>query len=200
MADLEQINFIKTYLSETSQIVTGLNINDILRVSDKLKRVRRLFILGVGGSAGTASHAVNDFRKIAGIEAYAPTDNISELTARVNDDGWETVFSEWLKTSHLNEYDGILVFSVGGGNKSKNISVNLIKAVEYAKSVGATVLGVVGRDGGYTGAHADACIIVPTANPDVVTAHTEETQAVILHLLVSSPDVKKFGTKWESTK
>lgn len=195
-----QRDFIGKYLYETAEIVKSLNINNILEVSDKLKRVKRLFILGIGGSAGTASHAVNDFRKIAGIEAYAPTDNVSELTARVNDDGWETVFSEWLKTSHLNEDDGILIFSVGGGNKAKNISVNLINAIDYAKSVGSTILGIVGRDGGYTALHADACIIVPTVNSDTVTAHTEEIQSVILHLLVSSPDVHKFATKWESTK
>lgn len=200
MADLVQRNFVKTYLQETSQIVNGLNVNDILKVSDKLKRVKRLFILGIGGSAGTASHAVNDFRKIAGIEAYAPTDNVSELTARVNDDGWETVFAEWLKTSRLSEDDGVLIFSVGGGNIEKNISVNLIRAIQYAKKVGACVIGIVGRDGGYTAYAADVCVIVPTVNSDTITAHTEETQAIILHLLVSSPDVKKFGTKWESTK
>ncbi len=198
MADI-QSDFIKTYLDETSKIVSMLNIDDILAVSDKLKRVRRLFILGVGGSAGTASHAVNDFRKIAGIEAYAPTDNVSELTARVNDDGWETVFSKWLETSHLSSDDGVLIFSVGGGNEKKNISTNLVRAVIYANGVGATVMGVVGRDGGYTALHADACVIILTVNPDTVTAHTEETQAIILHLLVSSPDMKKFGTKWEST-
>jgi D-sedoheptulose 7-phosphate isomerase len=172
MTDLQR-DFIGRYLYETSEIVNSLDINDILKVSERLKRVKRLFILGVGGSAGTASHAVNDFRKIAGIEAYAPTDNVSELTARVNDDGWETVFAEWLKTSHLSEHDGILIFSVGGGNKEKNISVNLINAIGYAKSVGATVMGVVGRDGGYTALHADACVIVPIANPDTITAHTE---------------------------
>jgi D-sedoheptulose 7-phosphate isomerase len=199
MTDLQR-DFIGRYLYETAEIVNSLNKNDILRVSERLKRVKRLFILGVGGSAGTASHAVNDFRKIAGIEAYAPTDNVSELTARVNDDDWESVFEEWLKTSHLSSDDGILIFSVGGGSVEKNISVNIIRAIKYAKRVGATILGVVGRDGGYTADAADACIIVPTVNPDTITAHTEETQTIILHLLVSSPDVKKFGTKWESTK
>jgi D-sedoheptulose 7-phosphate isomerase len=199
MTDLQR-DFIGRYLYETAEIVNSLNKNDILRVSERLKRVKRLFILGVGGSAGTASHAVNDFRKIAGIEAYAPTDNVSELTARVNDDDWESVFEEWLKTSHLSSDDGILIFSVGGGSVEKNISVNIIRAIKYSKRVGATILGVVGRDGGYTADAADACIIVPTVNPDTITAHTEETQTIILHLLVSSPDVKKFGTKWESTK
>ncbi len=199
MTDSQEL-FIKNYLEETSKIAKLLDINQILSVSNRLKRVKRLFILGVGGSAGTASHAVNDFRKIAGIEAYAPTDNVSELTARVNDDGWETVFSEWLKTSRLSSDDGILIFSVGGGNEEKNISVNLIKAVQYAKSVGACIMGVIGRDGGFVAKNTDACIIVPTVNPDTITAHTEETQAIILHLLVSSPDVHKFATKWESTK
>lgn len=199
MTDL-QTNFIKNYLEETAKIVEILDVNQILRVSERLKRVKRLFILGVGGSAGTASHAVNDFRKIAGIEAYAPTDNVSELTARVNDDGWESVFSNWLRTSRLSSDDGIFIFSVGGGNEEKNISVNLIKAIDYAKSVGAIILGIVGKSDGYTAQKADACIIVPTVNPDTVTAHTEETQAIILHLLVSSPDVHKFSTKWESTK
>jgi len=200
LRDFIQRDFITKYLYETSEIVKSLRVSDILNVSNRLKRVKRLFILGVGGSAGTASHAVNDFRKIAGVEAYAPTDNVSELTARVNDEGWETVFSEWLKTSHLNSDDGILIFSVGGGSNEKNISVNLINAIDYAKSVGATVLGVVGRNGGYTAEKANACIIVPTLNPETITAHTEETQAIILHLLVSSPDMNKFGTKWESTK
>jgi D-sedoheptulose 7-phosphate isomerase len=199
MTDLQR-DFIGRYLYETEEIVRSLNINDILKVSDILKRTRRLFILGVGGSAGTASHAVNDFRKIAGIEAYAPTDNVSELTARINDDGWESVFVNWLKGSRLNEYDTVLVFSVGGGNEEKNISVNLIRALQYSKSVGATIIGIIGRNGGYTASVADACVVVPTVNPDTITAHTEETQAIILHLLVSSPDVKKYGTKWESTK
>ena len=195
-----QEDFIKTYLAETMNIISKLNTDDILKVSDKLKRVRRLFILGVGGSAGTASHAVNDFRKIAGIECYTPTDNVEELTARINDDGWESVFANWLRGSHLTSDDGILIFSVGGGDEERNISVNLIKAAQYAKWIGASIIGVVGRDGGYIAKHSDACIIVPTVNPDTITAHTEEIQSVILHLLVSSPDVKKFGTKWESTK
>ena len=199
MTDLQR-NFILGYLNETSEIVNNLDIDSILKISDKLKRVRRLFILGVGGSAGTASHAVNDFRKIAGIECYAPTDNVSELTARINDDGWESVFSNWLRGSHLTSDDGILIFSVGGGDEERNISVNLIKAAQYAKWIGASVIGVVGRDGGYVAKNSDVCIIVPVVNPDTITAHTEEIQSVILHLLVSSPDVKKFGTKWESTK
>jgi len=195
-----QRDFILGYLSETSEIVNSLNINDILSVSDKLKKVKRLFILGVGGSAGTASHAVNDFRKIAGIEAYAPTDNVSELTARVNDDGWETVFENWLKTSHLSSDDGILILSVGGGNKEKNISVNLINAIDYAKKIGSTIIGIIGKNNGYTSKNADACIIIPIINEETITPHTEEIQSVILHLLVTSPDMKKFSTKWESTK
>lgn len=199
MTDLQR-DFIKTYLDETSEIIKRLDIDSILKISDKLKRVRRLFILGVGGSAGTASHAVNDFRKIAGIETYTPTDNVSELTARINDTGWESVFADWLKTSKLSDDDAIMIFSVGGGDEERNISVNLIRAIQYAKIVHATVIGVVGRDGGYVAKNANVCIVVSTVNPDTVTAHTEEIQSVILHLLVSSPDVKKFGTKWESTK
>lgn len=160
----------------------------------------RLFILGVGGGAGHASHAVNDFRKIAGIESYAPTDNVSELTARVNDDGWETVFESWLKGSRLNRKDGIFVFSVGGGNEEKNVSVNLVNAIRYAKETGAKVVGVVGRDGGYTGKMADACVIIPTVDEKTVTPQTEAFQAVIWHLIVSSPVMQKYEMKWESTK
>jgi len=199
MTDLQR-DFIGRYLYETVEIVNSINKNNILNVSDKLKRVKRLFILGVGGSAGTASHAVNDFRKIAGIEAYAPTDNVSELTARVNDDGWESVFENWLKVSHLSSDDGILILSVGGGNKEKNISVNLINAIDYAKKTGSTIIGIVGKNNGYTSKNADACIIIPTINEETITSHTEEIQSVILHLLVTSPDMKKFSTKWESTK
>lgn len=199
MTDLQR-NFILGYLNETSEIVNSLDIDSILEVSDKLKRVKRLFILGVGGSAGTASHAVNDFRKIAGIECYAPTDNVSELTARINDDGWESVFVNWLKTSHLSSDDGILILSVGGGNKEKNISVNLINAIDYAKKTGSTIIGIVGKNNGYTSKNADICIIIPTINEETITPHTEEIQSVILHLLITSPDMKKFSTKWESTK
>src|SRR6185312_722487 len=163
------------------------------------ERGGRLFFLGVGGSAGNCSHAVNDFRKLAGIEAYAPTDNVSELTARTNDEGWETVFSEWLKISRLNSKDAVFVMSVGGGNLEKNISPNLVRALQHAKEVGATVLGIVGRDGGYTGTVGDVVVVVPTVNPETITPHTEAFQAVVWHLLVSHPSLKAKQTKWEST-
>ncbi len=171
---------------------------------DELARVRegggRLFILGVGGSAANASHAVNDFRKICGFECYAPTDNVSELTARTNDEGWASVFVEWLKGSRLSGRDGLLIFSVGGGNLEKNVSPNLVSAVQFAQKTGASVIGVVGRDGGYTAKAASACVIVPTVNPDHVTPHSEAFQAVIWHLFVSHPKLKIGKTKWESTK
>jgi len=160
----------------------------------------RLFILGVGGGAGNATHAVNDFRKIAGIEAYTPTDNVSELTARVNDDGWDTVFVNWLKGSRLNSNDCVFVFSVGGGNEEKKISVNLVHALKHAKEIGAKIIGVVGRDGGYTAKVADACIIVPTVNSQTITPHTEAFQSVVWHLLVSHPALKTQEMKWESVK
>jgi D-sedoheptulose 7-phosphate isomerase len=160
----------------------------------------RLCILGVGGSAGHASHAVNDFRKICGFEAYAPTDNVSELTARVNDDGWETSFSEWLKVSRLGNRDGVLIFSVGGGNREKNVSPNLVRALELATECGAAVFGVVGKDGGATRAAAEACVLIPTVSPDRITPHTEGLCAVVWHLLVSHPALKRAATKWESTK
>jgi D-sedoheptulose 7-phosphate isomerase len=191
-------------LRETSEIAQKLDIAQVEKVSAVIKDIRlrdgRLFILGVGGSAGNASHAVNDFRKIGGIEAYAPTDNVSELTARVNDEGWETVFSNWLRGSRLSKKDGVLVFSVGGGNVEKNVSVNLVRAVDFAKSVGASVIGIVGRDGGYTAKVADACIVVPTVNPEAVTPHTEAFQGVLWHLIVTSPDIMQFAMKWETTK
>jgi D-sedoheptulose 7-phosphate isomerase len=158
----------------------------------------RLFFLGVGGSAGNCSHAVNDFRKIVGIEAYAPTDNVSELTARTNDEGWSSVFFQWLKVSKLNHKDAIFIFSVGGGNLEKNISPNLVEAVKLAKSIGAKVLGIVGRDGGYTAQSADACVVIPTVNPENVTPHSEAFQGIVWHLLVSHPDLKMNQTKWES--
>lgn len=185
-----QEQFIAQYLMETQEIARKINFQDILKVSDLLQKVKRLFILGVGGSAANASHAVNDFRKIAGIEAYTPTDNVAELTARINDNGWETSFSEWLKISHLNKYDGVLILSVGGGNIEKNISVNLIKALDYAKKIGATTIGIVSRDGGYTAKVADVCIIIPIINPETITPHCEEFQSILLHLLVSSPGAK----------
>jgi D-sedoheptulose 7-phosphate isomerase len=160
----------------------------------------RLFFLGVGGSAANCSHAVNDFRKIAGIEAYAPTDNVSELTARTNDEGWQTVFSQWLRTSRLRARDMICVFSVGGGNAEKNVSPNIVEALNYAREVGCRIVGIVGRDGGYTAKLADACVIIPTVNPETVTPHSEAFQAVVWHLLVSHPRLKLNQTKWEGTR
>ncbi|HVR64453.1 MAG TPA: SIS domain-containing protein [Polyangia bacterium] len=173
-------------------------------VATGLARVRdgggRLFILGVGGSAGHASHAVNDFRKICGFEAYTPTDNVSELTARVNDEGWDTSFAEWLKVSRLGPRDGVLVFSVGGGSREKNVSMNLVLALELARAVGAAIFGIVGKDGGTTKQTANACVIIPTVSPDRITPHTEGLCAVVWHLLVSHPALKRAATKWESTK
>jgi D-sedoheptulose 7-phosphate isomerase len=196
------MSYSKKHLAEASELIARLDTDAIERTADLLAQLRerhgRLFFLGVGGSAANCSHAVNDFRKIVGIEAYAPTDNVSELTARTNDEGWETVFSEWLKTSRLSPNDMVFIFSVGGGNLEKNISPNLVRALQYAKSVGAQVAGVVGRDGGYTALVADACVIVPTVNPENVTPHTEAFQAVIWHLLVSHPALKAAQTKWES--
>ena len=190
------------YLAETSQILDRLDVQAIDRTVNLLVALRerggRLFFLGVGGGAGHASHAVNDFRKIAGIEAYTPTDNVSELTARVNDDGWETSYVNWLKGSHLSRRDMLFVFSVGGGDLERNISANLVRSLEHAKQVGATICGVVGRDGGYTAQVADACVIVPTVNPNTVTPHVEGFQAVISHLLVSHPEVQAAPMKWES--
>lgn len=196
--------YISAFLDDAVTIIHKLDRTQIQKMSQILQDIRRnggrLFILGIGGGAGHASHAVNDFRKIAGIESYAPTDNVSELTARVNDDGWESVFESWLKGSRLTANDGILVFSVGGGNAEKNVSVNLVNALRYAKEKGAKVIGVVGRDGGYTAKVADACVIIPTVDEKTVTPQTEAFQAVIWHLLVSSPAVQKFGMKWESMK
>ncbi len=198
------MNFAKQFLEEVQSVVAQLDAGAIEKCAEELARVRerggRLFILGVGGSAANASHAVNDFRKICGFEAYAPTDNVSELTARTNDDGWATVFTEWLKGSRLNAKDGLLIFSVGGGNLEKNISPNLVSAIQLAKKVGASVVGVVGRDGGYTAKEATACVIVPTVNPAHVTPHSEAFQAVIWHLFVSHPKLKVSQAKWESTR
>ena len=195
------MSFARQHLEESKRIIDALDVQSIDRMADALVALRvrggRLFFLGVGGSAGNCSHAVNDFRKIVGIEAYAPTDNVSELTARTNDEGWETVFVEWLKVSRLKAEDALFVFSVGGGNLEKNVSPNLVRAVEYAKKIGAKVLGVVGRDGGYTAKVGDAVCIVPTVNPDAVTPHSEAFQAVIWHLLVSHPALKAKQTKWE---
>jgi D-sedoheptulose 7-phosphate isomerase len=196
------MEYARRHLNEAVDIIRSLNIDAIERVADALARLRerggRLFFLGVGGSAANCSHAVNDFRKIAGIEAYAPTDNVSELTARTNDEGWATVFVAWLKVSRLSPADAIFVFSVGGGDLQKNVSPNLVLALQHAKAVGATILGVVGRDGGYTATVADACIVVPTVNAETVTPHTEAFQAVLWHLLVSHPKIKTNETKWEA--
>ncbi len=196
------MSFTKHYLSEASEILSQIDVAAIDRVIGKLQDVGRqggrLFILGVGGSAANASHAVNDFRKICGIEAYAPTDNVSELTARTNDEGWETVFAQWLRGSRLNARDLVMVLSVGGGDLDRNISPNLVRALQYAKEVHATVVGIVGRDGGYTAQVADACVIVPTVNNQTVTPHAEAFQSVIWHLLVSHPALKSNATRWES--
>lgn len=197
------MNFSQKHLEEAIEIIRSIDTNETEKMALILNQLRedggRLFILGVGGSAGNCSHAVNDFRKIVGIEAYAPTDNVSELTARTNDEGWSSVFSAWLKVSRLSDRDALMVFSVGGGNLEKNISPNLVEALAFAKKVGAKILGIVGRDGGYTAKVADACVIVPTVNPDSVTPHSEAFQGVIWHLLVSHPELKQTQTKWEST-
>ena len=190
------------HLKETAAIAAQLDPSDCEKCVKELVGVRtrggRLFILGVGGSAANASHAVNDFRKIAGLECYAPTDNVSELTARTNDEGWASVFVEWLRGSRLNAKDALLILSVGGGNLEKNISPNLVTAVQHAKQVGARVIGIVGKDGGYTATQADACVIIPTVNANNITPHSEAFQAVVWHLFVSHPDLKVNQTMWES--
>ncbi len=197
------MTYAEQHLAEAGRILAQLDVAAIERTAHLLAELRarrgRLFFLGVGGSAANCSHAVNDFRKLAGIEAYAPTDNVSELTARTNDEGWASVFVEWLKVSRLSAGDMLCVFSVGGGSLEKNISPNLVLALQYAKSIGTQVIGVVGRDGGYTAQVADACILVPTVNPETVTPHAEAFQAVIWHLLISHPAVKTAATKWEAT-
>jgi D-sedoheptulose 7-phosphate isomerase len=199
---MDSTEFVSNYLTETIDIIRSVPVSDVDRVATGLARTRagggRLFILGVGGSAGHASHAVNDFRKICGFEAYTPTDNVSELTARTNDDGWETTFSAWLEGCRLRSEDGILVFSVGGGNLEANVSVNLVRALRYAQEVGAAVYGIVGRDGGYTADVADACIVIPALHPKRTTPHTEGLCAVFWHLLVSHPALAAVETKWES--
>jgi D-sedoheptulose 7-phosphate isomerase len=196
------MSYTEQHLREAIQILEKLDPSAIEKMADLLAKVRssqgRLFFLGVGGSAGNCSHAVNDFRKIVGIESYAPTDNVSELTARTNDEGWSTIFVEWLKVSRLKTNDALFVFSVGGGNLEKNISPNLVTALQFGKEVGCTILGVVGRDGGYAAKVADACVVVPTVNPENVTPHSEAFQAVVWHLLVSHPKLKANQTKWES--
>jgi len=196
------MNYEKKYFNEVHKIIDELDLAIIEKMVELLIELRasggRLFFLGVGGGAGNASHAVNDFRKIAGIESYAPTDNVSELSARINDDGWDTAFVNWLEGSKLNSNDGIFVFSVGGGNEEKKISVNIVNALKMAKKVGAKILGVIGRDEGYTAKVSDACVVIPTVNPETVTPHTESFQSVIWHLIISHPDIKISEMKWES--
>jgi len=197
------MSYSKQHLDESIKVIQKLDVSKIEEIADLLVTVKsdggRIFFLGVGGSAGNCSHAVNDFRKIVGIESYAPTDNVSELTARTNDEGWSTVFVEWLKISKLNIRDILFILSVGGGSLEKNISPNLVEALKYAKDIGAKITGIVGRDGGYTAEVADACVIVPTVNLDNITPHSEAFQAVIWHLLVSHPMLKSTETKWESS-
>jgi D-sedoheptulose 7-phosphate isomerase len=197
-------DFTHAYLEAATEIINRIDaesINNLVTLLAKTRSAKgRLFILGVGGSAANASHAVNDFRKLAGIEAYAPTDNVSELTARVNDDGWQTVFDAWLRISHLRSDDMVLVLSVGGGSLEKNISPNLVTALQYAKEIGAKIGGIVGRDGGYTAQVADACVIIPTIDVQMVTPLAEAFQAVVWHLIVSHPNLKLTEGKWESTK
>jgi D-sedoheptulose 7-phosphate isomerase len=198
------MEFIKQYLAEVQEIIRKLDITQIDRVISLLAETRknrgRLFILGIGGSAANASHAVNDFRKIAGIEAYTPADNVSELTARINDDGWDSAFDGWLQVSRLSPNDLILVYSVGGGNLDKNVSANLVRAMDYTRQVGAKIIGIVGRDGGYTAQVADACVLIPVVNPENTTPHTEAFQAVLWHLMVTDPRLKQNQTKWESLR
>jgi D-sedoheptulose 7-phosphate isomerase len=196
--------YVEAYLQEAAEIVRELSRPAILKIVEELIALRRaggrLFILGVGGSAANASHAVNDFRKIAGIESYTPTDNAAELTARINDNGWDSSYAAWLQASRLGAKDAVLIFSVGGGNEQKRISLNLVEAIRLARSVGAKVLGIVGRDGGYTAQVADACVVVPTVNGETVTPHTEAFQAVIWHLIVSHPSLLVNEMKWESVR
>jgi D-sedoheptulose 7-phosphate isomerase len=196
------MSYAAQHLKETAEIVAKLNPDECEKCVQELVGVRarggRLFVLGVGGSAANASHAVNDFRKIAGLECYAPTDNVAELTARTNDEGWATIFSEWLRCSRLSSKDALLIFSVGGGSTERNVSPNLVSALQLAKQVGARIVGVVGKDGGHTAKVADACVIVPTVNPNNITPHAEAFQAVIWHLFVSHPALKINQTKWES--
>jgi D-sedoheptulose 7-phosphate isomerase len=198
------MTFSERFLDEVAAVVRQSRPEVLEDAAELLSQIRdrggRLFILGVGGSAGNAGHAVNDFRKLCGFEAYAPTDNVSELTARTNDEGWDSVFAAWLKGSRLSSKDGLLIFSVGGGSLERNVSPNLVLALQYAKQIGAAIVGIVGRDGGYTAKVADKCVIVPTVNPDHVTPHSEAFQAVFWHLLVSHPKLKQNATKWESTK
>lgn len=196
------MSFVAQYLAEASQVAAKIDHEAVTRLVDLLAAVRagggRLFVLGVGGSAGNASHAVNDFRKIAGFEAYTPTDNVSELTARINDDGWDTSFANWLKVSRLTSRDCLLVFSVGGGDVARKVSMNLVRALELAKEVGARIGAIVGRDGGFTATVADACVLIPTVSPERVTAHAEAFQAVVWHMLVAHPRLQAAPMRWES--
>ena len=198
------MSFIEKYLRQTTEIAGKLDPESIDSMVAVLRRTRdnggRLFLIGSGGGAGHASHATCDFRKICGFEAYCPTDNVSELSARINDDGWDTSISNWLKGSRIGEKDCVFVFSVGGGSEEKNISMNLVNSVRLAKEVGAGVVGVVGRDGGYTATVADACVIVPTVDEGLITAHTEAFQAVVWHMLASHPDLQMHKMKWEATE
>jgi len=198
------MSYAAEYLDDAAKIAQTIDREAIEKMIGILLDVRRhkgrLFVIGVGGSAGNASHAVNDFRKIVGIESYAPSDNVSELTARTNDEGWHTVYCEWLKTSDVREHDAVMVLSVGGGNRQANISVNLVEAIDTARAAGAKVLGIVGRDGGYTKKVGDAVVVIPTVNADRVTPHSESFQAVVWHLLVSDPRLMQAENKWESTK
>jgi D-sedoheptulose 7-phosphate isomerase len=197
------MSYAQQHLNESIEIIQKIDVDAIEKMANLLAKVKaeggRIFFLGVGGSAGNCSHAVNDFRKIVGIESYAPTDNVSELTARTNDEGWSSIFVEWLKVSKLTAKDMLFIFSVGGGNLEKNISPNLVEALKFGKIVGSKVVGIVGRDGGYTAQVADACVIIPTVNSDNVTPHSEAFQGVVWHLLVSHPKLKANQTKWEST-
>lgn len=198
------MSYARQHLDEAKRVIEQIDADVIERAAELLAAVRerggRLFFLGVGGSAGNCGHAVNDFRKLCGFEAYAPTDNVSELTARTNDEGWATVFVEWLRTSKLRKEDGIFVLSVGGGDVVKNVSPNLVTALQLAKEVGATIVGIVGRNGGYTREVADACVLIPTVNDSTITPHAEAFQGVVWHLLVSHPKLKRMATKWESMK
>jgi D-sedoheptulose 7-phosphate isomerase len=198
------VTFVQGFIAESISILRALDGDTVERVAEGLAKVRerdgRLFILGVGGSAGHASHAVNDFRKICGFEAYTPTDNVSELTARANDEGWDTTFTEWLKGSRLGEQDGLLVFSVGGGNAEKGVSTNIVAALNLARERGASIFGIVGRDGGTTAQFAQACVVIPPLFPDHITAHTEGLCAVIWHLLVTHPALARVATRWESLR
>lgn len=196
------MSFVAQYLAEAAQVASRIDHESVTRLVDLLAQARdgggRLFVLGVGGSAGNASHAVNDFRKIAAFEAYAPTDNVSELTARINDDGWDTSFANWLKASRLGARDCLLVFSVGGGDLVRKVSINLVRAIEHAQTVGARIGAIVGRDGGFTATVADACVIIPTVSADRVTAHVEAFQAVVWHMLVAHPRLQAAPMRWES--